>query len=52
MLRRSLAGIVSADQFEAAEVSPAARPETLGVDAWVRLTHAVTSTTPDDADPS
>jgi 16S rRNA (adenine1518-N6/adenine1519-N6)-dimethyltransferase len=43
MLRRSLAGTVTADQFGAADVSPEARPETLGVDDWVRLTHAVTS---------
>lgn len=37
MLRRSLAGIVSAEQFAAAGVEPTARPEELDLDAWVRL---------------
>jgi 16S rRNA (adenine1518-N6/adenine1519-N6)-dimethyltransferase len=41
MLRRSLAGEVSADAFDAAEVSPEARPEQLGLDEWCRLTEAV-----------
>ncbi|MEZ5296383.1 MAG: 16S rRNA (adenine(1518)-N(6)/adenine(1519)-N(6))-dimethyltransferase RsmA [Ilumatobacteraceae bacterium] len=40
MLRRSLSGVVTPEQFEAAGVSPEARPETLGVDAWIRLTRA------------
>jgi 16S rRNA A1518/A1519 N6-dimethyltransferase RsmA/KsgA/DIM1 with predicted DNA glycosylase/AP lyase activity len=42
MLRKSLAGVVTADQFDTADVAPTARPEDLGVDAWVRLTNAVT----------
>jgi 16S rRNA (adenine1518-N6/adenine1519-N6)-dimethyltransferase len=41
MLRRSLAGAVDADAFERGRVAPTARPEELGVDAWVRLTDAV-----------
>ena len=41
MLRRSLSGAVTAEQFEVADVSPEARPETLDVDAWVRLATAV-----------
>ena len=40
MLRRSLAGIVTPDAFEAAGISPTARPEELDVDAWCRLTDA------------
>ncbi len=40
MLRRSLAGIVAPDTFEAAGISPTARPEELDVDAWCRLTDA------------
>ena len=40
MLRRSLAGVVSADQFAAAEVAGTARPEELALDDWVRLTLA------------
>lgn len=40
MLRRSLAGTVAPDQFAAAEIDPEARPETLGVDDWVRLSRA------------
>jgi 16S rRNA (adenine1518-N6/adenine1519-N6)-dimethyltransferase len=46
MLRRSLAGTVDADRFTAADISPEARPETLGIDAWVRLTRAVTGESP------
>lgn len=42
MLRRSLDGVVSADQFAAAGIDPATRPEQLDVEAWGRLTHAVT----------
>jgi 16S rRNA (adenine1518-N6/adenine1519-N6)-dimethyltransferase len=38
MLRKSLAGVVTSEQFEAADVLETARPEELGVDAWVRLT--------------
>ncbi len=40
MLRRSLAGIVAPDTFDAAAISPTARPEELDVDAWCRLTDA------------
>ena len=39
MLRRSLAGVVTAEQFVAAGVAETARPEELGLDDWVRLTH-------------
>lgn len=41
MLRRSLAGVVTADQFAVAGVAPTARPEELGVAAWCALTEAV-----------
>jgi hypothetical protein len=37
MLRRSLAGTVEAAAFEAAGVSPSARAEELGVEAWGEL---------------
>jgi 16S rRNA (adenine1518-N6/adenine1519-N6)-dimethyltransferase len=37
MLRRSLAGVVSAEQFAAAGIDPTARPEELDVAAWVAL---------------
>ncbi len=37
MLRKSLGGVVTAEQFEAADVLGTSRPEELGVDAWVRL---------------
>ncbi|MEP6298672.1 MAG: 16S rRNA (adenine(1518)-N(6)/adenine(1519)-N(6))-dimethyltransferase RsmA [Ilumatobacter sp.] len=43
MLRKSLSGPVTAEQFVAADVAETARPEELGVDAWVRLTNALTS---------
>lgn len=41
MLRRSLAEVVTAEQFVAAEVSPEARPEQLDVIAWGRLAKIV-----------
>jgi 16S rRNA (adenine1518-N6/adenine1519-N6)-dimethyltransferase len=41
MLRRSLAGVVTPEQFEAAGVEPTARPEELDVAAWGALTEAV-----------
>lgn len=41
MLRRSLAAVVGAEQFASAGVSPEARPEDLGLDAWVSLTTAL-----------
>lgn len=37
MLRRSLAGLVDPEAYPAAGVSPEARPEELGVEAWARL---------------
>lgn len=40
MLRRSLAGMVDAHTYDAAGVSPTARPEELDVDAWCRLANA------------
>lgn len=40
MLRRSLAGVVSADQFAVAGIAPTARPEELALDDWARLTLA------------
>jgi 16S rRNA (adenine1518-N6/adenine1519-N6)-dimethyltransferase len=45
MLRRSLSGTVTLEQFAEADVSPEARPEQLGLDDWCRLT-TVTSGTP------
>jgi 16S rRNA (adenine1518-N6/adenine1519-N6)-dimethyltransferase len=41
MLRRSLAGVVSPEMFELADIRPEARPEELGIEAWGRLTDAV-----------
>jgi 16S rRNA (adenine1518-N6/adenine1519-N6)-dimethyltransferase len=41
MLRRSLAGVVSAEQFASAGVDPEDRPEQLGVDDWCRLVIAL-----------
>lgn len=41
MLRRSLRDTVTAEQFAAADVSPEARPEQLGLDAWCRLAEVV-----------
>lgn len=41
MLRRSLAGIVTAEAFAAADVDPSRRPEELSVEEWGRLTLAV-----------
>lgn len=41
MLRRSLAGLVTATEFAAAEVDPEIRPERLSVQDWGRLTDAV-----------
>ena len=43
MLRRSLAAAVSPEQFQAADVSPEARPEQLGLPEWVRLARVVAS---------
>jgi len=42
MLRKSLAGIVEPQSYEAAGISPTARPEELDVAAWCRLTDAHT----------
>lgn len=41
MLRRSLSGTVTAEQFTAANVSPEARPEQLGLAEWCRLCDVV-----------
>lgn len=41
MLRKSLAGMVSPEQFEAAAVSASARPAELTIHDWGRLTQAV-----------
>jgi 16S rRNA (adenine1518-N6/adenine1519-N6)-dimethyltransferase len=41
MLRRSLSGVVTAEQFAAAGIEPTARPEELDVDAWCRLAEVV-----------
>lgn len=43
MLRRSLAGLVSTEQFAAADVDPQARPETLDLAAWDRLASVLRS---------
>jgi len=40
MLRRSLAGVVAAEQFAAAGIEPTARPEELDVAAWCALAEA------------
>lgn len=41
MLRRSLTGTVSAEQFAVAGIDPRLRPEQLAVDDWCRLADAV-----------
>lgn len=41
MLRRSLAGMVTAAQFETAGIAPEDRPERLSVTQWVALTDAL-----------
>ena len=46
MLRRSLAGRVSAEQFAAAGIRPEARAEELGVEDWGRLALAVAEAGP------
>ncbi len=43
MLRRSLADRVTPEQFAAAAISAEARPEQLDVEAWCRLTEAVSA---------
>lgn len=42
MLRRSLAGLVDASAFAAADVQPTARPEQLDIGTWGRLATAAT----------
>ncbi len=44
MLRRSLAELVTSEQFAIAGVSPTDRPEDLGLDAWCRLARVVADT--------
>jgi 16S rRNA (adenine1518-N6/adenine1519-N6)-dimethyltransferase len=51
MLRKSLGGIVGADDFAAADVTPTARPEELDVDAWIRLIRSVGAGHRPPADP-
>lgn len=41
MLRRSLDGVVTAEQFASAEIDPTTRPEQLGLSDWYRLTRSV-----------
>jgi 16S rRNA (adenine1518-N6/adenine1519-N6)-dimethyltransferase len=41
MLRKSLVEVVTPEQFERAAVAPTDRPEDLDLDAWCRLTRAV-----------
>ena len=43
MLRKSLSGVVTAGQFEAAAVLGTSRPEELSVDDWVRLLGAISA---------
>ena len=43
MLRRSLAGVVTDEQFAAAGVVPTARPQDLDLGAWCRLVEATTT---------
>jgi 16S rRNA (adenine1518-N6/adenine1519-N6)-dimethyltransferase len=50
MLRRSLAGLVTAEAFASAGVDPSQRPEELDVVAWGRLTMAVAGHSPGDSD--
>lgn len=40
MLRRSLHGVVSAEQFAGAGIDPTVRPQDVALDGWVRLAHA------------
>jgi 16S rRNA (adenine1518-N6/adenine1519-N6)-dimethyltransferase len=44
MLRRSLAGVVSAECFAEADVAPEARPEELDLQAWARLARCASNT--------
>ncbi|MEO6571621.1 MAG: 16S rRNA (adenine(1518)-N(6)/adenine(1519)-N(6))-dimethyltransferase RsmA [Ilumatobacteraceae bacterium] len=41
MLRRSLSGTVTPEQFQRADVSPEDRPEQLGLQDWCRLAEAI-----------
>ncbi|MCX7621648.1 MAG: 16S rRNA (adenine(1518)-N(6)/adenine(1519)-N(6))-dimethyltransferase RsmA [Acidimicrobiales bacterium] len=41
MLRRSLANLVTAEQFAATGIDPSRRPEHLGIEEWGRLAQAV-----------
>lgn len=51
MLRRSLAGVVTAEQFGAAGVAETARPEDLDVAAWCALAEALGRTFDDEPGP-
>jgi len=46
MLRRSLTGVVDAGCFDAAGVSPSARPQELTLEQWARLAQCASSTPP------
>ena len=46
MLRRSLAAVVDAACFDAADVSPSARPQELTLEQWARLARCASSTPP------
>jgi len=46
MLRRSLAGVVSAACFDSAGVAPEARPQELTLEQWARLGRCASSTPP------
>ncbi len=46
MLRRSLAGTVSPEQFAAADISPEARPEQIGLTEWCRLASVLSEALP------
>ena len=46
MLRRSLAGVVSAECFDSAAVDASRRPEELAVEEWARLATCASSTPP------
>ena len=48
MLRRSLGGRVSPEQFEAAAVASDVRAETLSLDDWIRLARATTKGSTDE----
>jgi 16S rRNA (adenine1518-N6/adenine1519-N6)-dimethyltransferase len=46
MVRRSLAGLVSSEAFEAAGVEPTRRPEEIGIETWGKLASCARSMPP------